>query len=98
MDRNTNAHIDIPFDSSYTATRSWTQRLAMEPRIPKSEGFQLICHDTTGENHSLMKSVLLRPVYLPTANDDVCTKELRYLEAYKILCRAPEGPLSLPTS
>eukprot|EP00959_Pyramimonas_sp_CCMP1952_P115230 2408640-Pyramimonas_sp.AAC.1 len=28
-------HVDIPFDSSYSAARSWAQRLAAEPRAPK---------------------------------------------------------------
>ena len=35
----TSPHIDISFESSYAGGRNWTQRLAMEPRIPKVEGF-----------------------------------------------------------
>ena len=88
LDKNTSAHIDIPFDSSYTAARSWTQRLAMEPRIPKVEGFQFISHDTNGENHSLMKSALLRHVYLPTANGDVYTVVAADLPSPPVRCQA----------
>ena len=84
-------HIDFPFDSSYTGARNWKQRLATEPRIPKVDGFQFVNEDANSETHYLMKSILLRPVYLPIANDDVYTKELRYLEAYKRLCRPGDG-------
>ena len=83
-------HVDIPFDTSYTAGRTWTQRLATEPRIPKLEGFQYISIDANPETHYLMKSVILQPVYLPPA-DDISSQVLRYLEAYKRLCRAPQG-------
>ena len=88
---NRSLHVDIPFDSSYTAARSWTQRLAAEPRVPKPDGFQFVSEDSNVETHHLMKSVLLRPVYLPDADDDRRTKELRYLCAYENLCTAPEG-------
>ena len=85
-------HIDIPFDSSYTAARNWKQRLAMEPRIPKVDGFQFVNEEeANSQTHYLMKSILLRPVYMPIANDDVYTKELRYLEAYKGFCRPGDG-------
>ena len=84
-------HIDFPFDSSYTGARNWKQRLATEPRIPKVDGFQFVNEDANSETHYLMKSILLRPVYLPIANDDVYTRELRYLEAYKRLCRPGDG-------
>ena len=84
-------HVDIPFDPSYTAARNWTQRLCMEPRIPKVDGFQFVSVDTNPETHYLMKSILLRPVYLPPADDRLASKDLRYLEAYKALCTAPIG-------
>ena len=89
--RPASAHIDIPFDPSYAAARNWTQRLATEPRIPKVEGFQFVSAGSNAETHYLMKSVLLRPVFLPCADEDIHTKELRYLEAYKRLCSAPQG-------
>ena len=63
----------------------------MEPRIPKVEGFQFVSRESNAEVHYPMKSILLQPLYLPLANDDVYTKELRYLEAYKALCTAPQG-------
>ena len=84
-------HIDFPFDSSYTGARNWKQRLATEPRIPKVEGFQFVNEDANSETHYLMKSILLRPVYLPIANEHVYTRELRYLQAYKRLCRPGDG-------
>ncbi|CAK0850189.1 unnamed protein product, partial [Prorocentrum cordatum] len=78
-------HVDIAFDSSYTAARNWTQRLAVEPRIPKAEGFQFVSAESNVETHYLMKSVLLRPVHLPDADGPNDTKELRYLRAYEHL-------------
>ncbi|CAK0841403.1 unnamed protein product, partial [Prorocentrum cordatum] len=84
-------HVDIAFDSSYSAARNWTQRLAVEPRIPKAEGFQFVSAESNVETHYLMKSVLLRPVHLPDADGPNDTKELRYLRAYEHLCAAPEG-------
>ncbi|CAK0862279.1 unnamed protein product, partial [Prorocentrum cordatum] len=84
-------HVDIAFDSSYSAARNWTQRLAVEPRIPKAEGFQFVSAESNVETHYLMKSVLLRPVRLPDADGPNDTKELRYLRAYEHLCAAPEG-------
>ena len=63
----------------------------MEPRIPKVEGFQFVSRESNAEVHYLMKSILLQPLYLPLANDEVYTKELRYLAAYKALCTAPQG-------
>ncbi|CAK0817607.1 unnamed protein product, partial [Prorocentrum cordatum] len=83
-------HVDIAFDSSYSAARSWTQRLAVEPRIPRADGFQFVGAESNLETHYLMKSVLLRPVHLPDADGPNDTKELRYLCAYEHLCAAPE--------
>ncbi|CAK0911448.1 unnamed protein product, partial [Prorocentrum cordatum] len=84
-------HVDIAFDSSYSAARNWTQRLAVEPRIPKAEGFQFVSAESNVETHYLMKSVLLRPVHLPGADGPNDTKELRYLRACEHLCAAPGG-------
>jgi len=56
-------HLEIPFDESYVAGRTWVQRIAIEPRIPKVEGFQFIT-DVDPEMHFLLKSVLLRPILL----------------------------------
>ncbi|CAK0847613.1 unnamed protein product, partial [Prorocentrum cordatum] len=84
-------HVDIAFGSSYSAARNWAQRLAVEPRIPKAEGFQFVSAESNVETHCLMKSVLLRPVHLPDADGPNDTKELRYLRAYEHMCAAPEG-------
>ncbi|CAK0895070.1 unnamed protein product, partial [Prorocentrum cordatum] len=89
-------HVDIAFDSSYSAARNWTQRLAVEPRIPKPDGFQFVSVESNAETHYLMKSVLLRPVHLPDADVPNDTKELRYLRAYEHLCAAPEGEPEWP--
>ena len=35
-------HVDIPFDSTYSAATSFFQRIASEPRVPKPEGMQYI--------------------------------------------------------
>lgn len=82
--------VDIPFDDSYIAGRTWVQRLALEPRLPKVEGLQFIT-DVDPEMHFLLKAVLLRPVYLPPAIDDSDTRQLRTLRGYQELCTAPEG-------
>ena len=89
-------HVDIAFDSSYSAARNWTQRLAVEPRIPKPEGFQFVSAESNVETHYLMKSVLLRPVRLPGADGTNDTKELRYLRAYEHLCALSEGEPEWP--
>ena len=82
--------VDIPFDESYIAGRTWVQRLALEPRLAKVEGLQFIT-DVDPEMHFLLKSVLLRPVYLPLPSDDSDTQNLRILRGYQKLCTAPEG-------
>ena len=89
-------NVDIPFDSSYSAARNYTQRLAAEPRIPKPDGYQFVSEDSNAETHYLMKSVLLKPVRLPVADGANDTKELRYLRAYEHLCAAPEGEPQWP--
>ena len=89
-------HVDIAFDSSYSAARNWTQRLAVEPRIPKADGFQFVSAESNVETHYLMKAVLLRPVHLPDADGPNDTKELRYLRAYERLSAAPEGEPEWP--
>ena len=77
-------HIDIPFDDAYAAARTWVQRLAVEPRIPKPEGFSFIT-DIDPEMHYLLKSVLLRPIRLPQKQPEE-TNQLRMLRAYEALC------------
>ena len=94
--RGRTLHVDIAFDSSYSAARNWTQRLAAEPRIPKPDGFQFVSEESNREMHYLMKSVLLRPVHLPNQDGANDTKELRYLRAYEHLCAAPEGEPEWP--
>ena len=89
-------HVDIPFDSSYSAARNWTQRLAADPRIPKPDGFQFVSAESNAETHYLMKSILLRPVHLPDADEHNGAKDLRYLNAYKHYCVAPEGEAEWP--
>ena len=90
-DDSTGRSINIAFDSSYSAAKNWVQRIAAEPRVPKVSGFQFVAESSNAETHFLMKSILLRPLDLPIADDEVDTKELRYLAAYKELCSAPEG-------
>ena len=82
--------VDIPFEESYVAGSTWTQRLALEPRLPKVEGMQFVT-DIDPEMHFLLKAVLLRPLYLPPASEECATRQLRTLRAYEQLCTAPEG-------
>ena len=82
-DASSGRHIDIPFDEAYSAGKSWVQRLAEEPRLPNVQGFQFVTETPySAEMHYLLKSVLLRPAYLPSPDEEVYTKELRYLKAY----------------
>ena len=83
-------YVDMPFDDSYVAGRTWVQRLALEPRIPKVEGFQFVT-DVDPEMHFLLKAVLLRPIYLGPAVEDDDTKQVRVLRAFEQLCTAPPG-------
>ena len=57
-------HIETPFHESYAAARTWTQRIAKEPRVPKPEGYRFVT-EADAEMHYLLKAILLRPVYLP---------------------------------
>ena len=61
--RRSGRHVDVPFDETYTAARTWVQRIAVEPRIPKPEGMQFVSRADT-EMHFLTKQVLLRPIYI----------------------------------
>ena len=90
-DDSISPHIDIAFHPSYRAAKTWTQRIAVEPRIPKVTGFQFVAESSNAETHHLMKSILLRPLDLPDEQEEVYTKELRYLEAYKALSSPPAG-------
>ena len=91
LDDSISLHIDIPFHPSYRAAKNWTQRLAVEPRIHKVTGFQFVAESANAKTHYLMKSILLRPLDLPDAEEDVHTKELLYLQAYQALCSPPPG-------
>ena len=62
-------HVDIPFDESYAAARTWTQRITKELRVTKLEGYRFIT-DVDPEMHYLSKSILFRPVYLPQTVED----------------------------
>ena len=88
-------HVEIPFDETYTAAKTWTQRIALEPRVPKPEGFRFIT-DADPEMHYLLKAILLRPIYLPLQREDDETKQMLLLRAYRDLCTPPEGEPSWP--
>ena len=57
-------HIEIPFQETYAAAKTWTQRIAKEPRVPKPEGYKFIT-DTDAEMHYHLKAILFRPIYFP---------------------------------
>ena len=91
-DTNTGRHLDIPFDENYSAGKTWVQRLAEEPRLPNVQGFQFVSETPdSAEMHYLLKSALLRPAYLPDPDEEIYTKELRYLKAYEAFCTSPAG-------
>ena len=83
-------HLDIPFDGTYVASHTWVQRIAVEPRIPRLEGFTFV-NQSDPEMHYMNKSVLLRPISMPARDDIDETVEMRSLRAYVKLCTAPEG-------
>ena len=83
-------HIEIPFHETYAAARTWTQRIAREPRVPKPEGYRFIT-DVDAEMHYLLKAILLRPIYLPEQPEDDETKQMLLLRAYRDLCTPPEN-------
>lgn len=35
-------HVDILFNETYATTKTWTQRVAEEPRVPKPERYEFI--------------------------------------------------------
>ena len=82
-------HIEIPFHESSAAARTWTQRIAKEPRVPKPEGYKFVT-DADAEMHYLLKAILLRPIYLPDQLEDDETKQMLLLRAFRDLCTAPE--------
>ena len=89
-------HIDIPFHESYAAARTWTQRIAKEPRVPKPEGYKFVT-DADPEMHYLLKAILLRPIYLPEDElEDNETRHKKQLRAYQDLCTAPEDESPWP--
>ena len=88
-------HIEIQFHESYAAARTWTQRIAKEPRVPKPEGYKFVT-DADAEMHYLLKAILLRPIYLPDKFEDDETKQMLQLRAYRDLCTAPEDESPWP--
>ena len=87
-------HIEIPFLGSYTAAKTWTQRIAKEPRVPKPEGYKFITN-ADPEMHYLLKAILLRPIYLPEIKDGESTQMLQ-IRAFRALCTAPDGEKDWP--
>jgi hypothetical protein len=83
-------HIEIPFHETYAAARTWTQRIAKEPRVPKPEGYRFIT-DVDSEMHYLLKAILLRPIYLPEQPESDETKQMILLRAYRDLGTPPEN-------
>ena len=68
-------HIEIAFHESYAAARTWIQRISKEPRVPKPEGYRFITN-ADSEMHYLLKSILLRPIYLPADPEGDETKKM----------------------
>ena len=68
-------HIEIAFHESYAAARTWIQRISKEPRVPKPEGYRFITN-ADSEMHYLLKSILLRPIYLPEDPEGDETKKM----------------------
>ena len=83
-------HIDIAFHETYAAARTWIQRIAKEPRVPKPEGYRFIT-EVDSEMHYLLKAILLRPIYLPEQPDSDETRQMILLRAYRDLCTPPEN-------
>ena len=100
VERKRPRHIDIPFDADYSLATTWIQRLSREPRVPRVEGmkFESLANP---EMHYLLKSVLLRPVFLspeeattepsPTKSSVREPRQLRLLRSYELLCTEPGG-------
>ena len=88
-------HIEIPFDDSYAAARTWVQRITKEPRVPRPEGYRFMT-TVDPEMHYLLKAVLLRPVYLPSNVQETETKQDVLLRAYRGLCTPPQDDKSWP--
>ena len=88
-------HLDMPFLSDYALSTTWIQRLSREPRAPRPEGMKFESR-ANPEMHYLLKSVLLRPVFL--CAEEATTEaspikrllreplQLRLLRSYELLC------------
>ena len=87
-------HIEIEFEESYASRHTFTQRLAVEPRVPMVEGMQFVS-DKDPEAHCMLQAILFRPVFLPPPEDS-STKAERLTNAYKQLCTAPAGEETWP--
>ena len=84
--------VEIDFDHSYPVASSWTQRLVSKPRITFFDGVQFVTEAAAAEEHYKLKSVILRPIFLPTPSKERNdSRERRVLEAYKQLCMPPPG-------
>ncbi len=88
-------HVEIPFHESYAAAKTWIQRIAKEPRVPKPEGYRFIT-DADAEMHYLLKAILLRPIYLPDRMESDESKQMMLLRAYRDLCTPPENEAPWP--
>ena len=83
-------HIGVPFDPRYAAARTWVQRILLEPRVPKPEGYRFMT-DADAEMHYMLKAILLRPVYLSPSSEEPETKEMLLLRAYRALCTSADA-------
>ena len=99
-------HLDIPFDDSYAPGRTWVQRVAQTPRVPRLEGIRFET-DANPEMHYLVKSLLFRPLCLPSLQafqsperpEGTAARkasDLRILQMYEQLCTAPAGGAAWP--
>ena len=99
-------HLDVAFDETYGPHRTWAQRVALSPRVPRVEGMRFEA-DTNPEMHYLLKSILFRPLVLPdseafqsperlSSQEPYKASELRILQMYKQLCTAPPGESPWP--
>ena len=82
-------HVDIPFQQDYMMGKTWIQRLAREPRVPRIEGMKFHS-EANAEMHYLLKSLLLRPIHiLPEGISDAEVEDsrmMRLLHAYQAFC------------
>ena len=81
----------FPFDDAYPLKSAYVQRIAAEPRVPRTDGCQLFCIDSEAEREQGYKllSLLLRPWQLPEGHANMETHPDIFAAAYDR--HAPRG-------